>query len=258
MQPLSVAIIARDEAARIAACLESIRALADDIVVLDSGSADGTQDLCRKFGARVVETDWPGYGAQKNRALEAAAHDWVLCLDADERVSAELSASIRRALASPQAAGFRFRRCNRFLGRALRHGEGYPDWSLRLVDRRHGRWSQDAVHERIEVDGPVDGLDGDLNHDSAESLASYVAKQNRYSSLAAEHAFSCGDRTTAARLALSPVTRFFKFYLLRLGFLDGVPGLIHIVIGCFASFLKHAKMRELQARAQSRMKQDRS
>lgn len=249
MQPLSVAIIARNEVARISACIESVRTLAADVVVIDSGSTDGTQALCASLGARVVDTDWAGYGAQKNRAVDQACNDWVLCLDADERVTPALAASIRRALDAPTAAGFRFRRCNRFLGRDLRHGEGYPDWSLRLFDRRAGRWSEDPVHEKVDVRGRIDDLDGDLRHESAESLESYVAKQNRYSTLAAEDARARGKRTSALQIALSPLTRFVKFYFLRLGFLDGLPGLVHIAIGCYASFLKHAKLHELTARA---------
>jgi glycosyltransferase involved in cell wall biosynthesis len=245
---LSVSIIARNEAARIAACIESVRELAHDIVVIDSGSTDGTQALCARLGARVIEADWAGYGAQKNRAVDAAAHDWVLCLDADERITPALAAAIRRALSSPRAQGYRFRRCNRFLGRDLRHGEGYPDWSLRLFDRRTGRWSEDPVHEKVGVRGRVDTLEGDLRHESAESLERYVAKQNRYSTLAARHAYAQGRRASALQVALSPLVRFVKFYFLRLGFLDGLPGFIHIAIGCYASFLKHAKLRELAAR----------
>jgi len=244
--PLSAVVIARNETARIAACLESVRSLANEVLVMDSGSTDGTQALSSKLGARVIETDWPGYGRQKNRAVAAAAHDWVLCLDADERVSPELAASIRAVLATPHACGFRMRRCNRFLGRDLRHGEGYPDWSLRLFDRRRGRWSEDPVHEKVIVDGRVEALVGDLRHDSAESLAQYIVKQDQYSTLAARAAFAQGRRTSAVQVALSPLVRFLKFYVARLGFLDGVPGLIHIAIGSFASFLKHAKLWEMQ------------
>lgn len=247
MPALSVAIIARNEVVRIPACIASVRGLADEIVVLDSGSTDGTQALCRQLGARVVDTDWPGYGAQKNRAVAAAANDWVLCLDADEQLTPALAAAIRTALAAPAAAGYRFRRCNRFLGRELRHGEGYPDWSLRLFDRRHGRWSEDLVHETAIVDGVIESLEGDLQHDSAESLTAYLAKQNRYTTLAAEQALARGKRASLAHMVLSPLVRFVKFYVLRLGFLDGTPGLVHIGIGCFNSFAKYAKMREARA-----------
>ncbi|MRR56905.1 MAG: glycosyltransferase family 2 protein [Deltaproteobacteria bacterium] len=244
-QPLSAVIVTLNEASRLEECLRSV-AFCDEIVVVDSGSNDGTQDLARRFGARVIEESWRGYGAQKQFAVEQAAHDWVLCVDADERVSECLQEAIVAALAAPPASALRFARCNRFLGRYLRHGEGYPDWSLRLFDRRHARWSVDPVHEKVLTDGQVATLPGDLLHDSAETLESYLAKQNRYTTLAAEKAFACGKRASAGRLLLSPLLRFIKFYILRLGFLDGLPGLIHILIGCTNSFAKYAKMLNLQ------------
>ncbi|MCE1239396.1 MAG: glycosyltransferase family 2 protein [Azonexaceae bacterium] len=244
-QPLSVAIITLNAAAQLAACLDSA-AFADDIVVIDSGSTDGTVELAEARGARVVQQDWLGFGPQKQFAVEAAKHDWVLCLDADERVSPELRAGIENALLAPSTAAFRFARCNRFLGRYLKHGEGYPDWSLRLFDRRRARWSADAVHEKVVADGPVGTLAGDLLHDSAETLAIYLTKQNRYTSLAAEMALAAGKRASFGRLFFSPLIRFIKFYLVRQGFRDGLPGLVHIAIGCFNSFMKYAKMLEKQ------------
>jgi hypothetical protein len=132
------------------------------------------------------------------------------------------------------------------MGRYLRHGEGYPDWSLRLFDRRMARWSDDAVHERVIAQGEVGTLVGDLLHDSAESLETYLAKQNRYSTLAAEAALARGKRAGVVTLLMSPLLRFIKFYFLRLGLLDGLPGLVHILIGCTASFAKYAKMLAFQ------------
>jgi glycosyltransferase involved in cell wall biosynthesis len=251
-QPLSVAIITLNAAAQLEACLQSVR-FADEIVVVDSGSSDGTPDLAASHGARVVHQDWLGFGPQKQFAVEQASHDWVLCLDADERVTPELQASIENALKNPSTAtagsatpAFRFPRRNRFLGRYLRHGEGYPDWSLRLFDRRRARWSADAVHEKVETQGRIGELAGDLLHDSAESLATYLTKQNRYTTLAAEMALAAGKRATFGRIAFSPLVRFVKFYLVRQGFRDGLPGLIHIAIGCFNSFMKYSKMLERQ------------
>lgn len=243
--PLSIAIITLNAASQLAATLDSVR-FAEDIVVVDSGSTDGTQALAESYGARVIQQDWLGFGPQKQFAVEAALHDWVLCLDADERISPALRASIENALAAPSTAAFRFPRCNRFLGRYLKFGEGYPDWSLRLFDRRHARWSTDAVHEKVITDGPVGTLSGDLLHDSAESLATYLTKQNRYTSLAADMALAAGKRASVGRIAFSPLVRFIKFYLIRQGFRDGLPGLIHISIGCFNSLMKYAKMLERQ------------
>lgn len=244
-QGLSVVIIALDAAGQLRPCLDSAR-FADEILVVDSGSRDGTQALAAAAGARVVHQDWLGFGPQKQFAVEQATYDWVLCLDADERVTPELRDSIVAALAAPAHDAYRFARRNRFLGRYLRHGEGYPDWSLRLFDRRRARWSDDAVHEKVVCAGAVGALGGDLLHDSAETIAAYLAKQNRYTTLAAEAAVAAGKRATGLKVWLSPLVRFVKFYALRRGFLDGLPGFIHITIGCFNSFSKYAKMIELQ------------
>jgi glycosyltransferase involved in cell wall biosynthesis len=244
-QPLSVVIITLNAASQLEACLESAR-FVDEIIVVDSGSIDGTQALAERYGARVIQQDWLGFGPQKQFAVDAAKHDWVLCLDADERVSPALRDAIIFALKAPCTVAFRFPRCNRFLGRYLKHGEGYPDWSLRLFDRRQARWSKDAVHEKVETSATIGELTGDLLHDSAESIASYLTKQNRYTTLAAEMAIKAGKRAGLSQLVLSPFVRFIKFYLIRQGFRDGLPGLIHIAIGCFNSFSKYAKMLERQ------------
>ncbi|MCH2219271.1 MAG: glycosyltransferase family 2 protein [Dechloromonas sp.] len=244
-QPLSVAIITLNAASQLEDCLKSVR-FADDIVVVDSGSTDDTQALAMRYGARVIDQPWLGFGPQKQFAVESAKYDWVLCLDADERVSPDLQESIEHALQEPFARAFRFPRCNNFLGRYLKHGEGYPDWSLRLFDRRHARWSDDAVHEKVITEATVGTLKGDLLHDSAETLTAYLTKQNRYTTLAAEMALQAGKRASFARIALSPIVRFIKFYVIRQGFRDGLPGLIHIAIGCTNSFLKYAKMLERQ------------
>ena len=244
--PLSLCVITRDAAGEIADCLASA-AFAGEVIVVDSGSRDDTVESARRRGARVIERDWPGYGAQKNFAVGAAAHDWVLCLDADERVTPEMAASIASTIAAPRAAAYAFARRNRFLGRWLAHGEGYPDWNVRLFDRRRARWSDDAVHEHVIADGPVARLPGDLLHASAESLDAYLAKQNRYTTLQAEAMHARGERAGPLRLVFAPVARFFRFYFLKLGFLDGVPGLVHVAIGCQNSFLKYAKLRALQA-----------
>jgi hypothetical protein len=175
----------------------------------------------------------------------------VLCLDADERATPELERAIRAAFAAgePAPPAFAIARRNRFLGRWLAHGEGYPDWNVRLFDRRRARWSDDVVHEHVIVDGATARLDGDLLHASAESIDDYVAKQNRYTTLQAEAMHARGEHAGFARLALSPLARFLRFYVVKLGFLDGAAGFAHIAIGAFASFLKYAKLRALNARA---------
>ena len=243
--PLSVVLITHNAAAQLADCLASV-AFADEVLVVDSGSGDGTADVAARYGARVVQKEWMGFGPQKQFAVEQAAHDWVLCLDADERVSPELAASLVRALQAPVSPVYRMARRNRFLGRWLRHGEGYPDWSVRLFDRRQARWSDDSVHEKVLFSVTPGTLQGDLLHESAEDIGRYLEKQNRYTTLAAEELHRRGKRAGMAELTLSPLVRFIKFYVLRLGFLDGMPGLAHIAVGCMNSFMKYAKLVELQ------------
>jgi hypothetical protein len=147
---------------------------------------------------------------------------------------------------NPQHRAYQMSRRNRFLGRWLAHGEGYPDWNLRLFDRRHARWSEDSVHEKVVSDSAVGRLAGDLLHASAESLDAYLAKQNHYTTLQAVAMHARGERFSRARLVLSPLLRFLRFYLLRAGFLDGTAGLVHIAIGSFSSFCKYAKLRALE------------
>jgi glycosyltransferase involved in cell wall biosynthesis len=237
-------VIALNAAAQLPECLASV-AFADEVVVVDSGSSDGTAQVASRYGARVIVKEWLGFGRQKQFAVEQAMHDWVLCLDADERVSPELAASLVRTLDAPDAPVYRMARRNRFLGRWLRHGEGYPDWSARLFDRRQARWSDDAVHEKV-LGAPVGTLGGDLLHESAQDLSSYLEKQNRYTTLAAQELHRRGHRASLVDLAFSPLARFLKYYLLRLGFLDGMPGLVHISIGCMNSFMKYAKLVDLR------------
>ena len=259
--PLSLVVITRDAATELADCLASVDFAAETIVV-DSGSTDDTAALAARCGARVIGHAWEGFGPQKNFAVGEAAHDWVLCLDADERVTPALATDIRALFArgsptagadsQPAAAAYSIARRNRFLGVWLAHGEGYPDWNVRLFDRRHARWSADLVHEKVIADGPVVKLRGDLLHVSAESIDAYIAKQNRYTTVQAAAMHARGERASAAQLVLSPIARFLRFYVFRRGFLDGAAGFAHIAIGAFASFLKYAKLRALQADGRSR------
>lgn len=246
--PLSVVIIAKNAASQIGACIESV-AFAEEVLVVDSGSEDETRAIADVMGCRVIEKEWLGFGQQKQFAVTQAKHDWVLCLDVDERVSPPLEAGIRTALASPAHRAFRMRRRNRFLGKWLSHGEGYPDWSLRMFHRQHASWSNDPVHEAVITTVDVGVLEGDLLHDSAEEITTYLQKQNRYSSLHAESLFQQGVRAGYLKLFVSPMARFIKFYILRLGFLDGGPGFAHVAVGCFAAFAKYAKLIELENKA---------
>ncbi len=242
--PLSVVIIAKDAAAQIGACIDSV-VFADEVLVVDSGSDDETRAIADVRGCRVIEKEWLGFGPQKQFAVGEAKNDWVLCLDVDERVTALLESSIRTAVQTQNHHAWRMARRNRFLGRWLKHGEGYPDWSLRLFHRQFASWSNDPVHEAVITTVDVGTLKGDLLHDSAEDVRKYLAKQNRYSSLHADALFQQGVRAGYLKLFLSPLARFIKFYIIRLGFLDGGPGFAHVAVGCFAAFAKYAKLIEL-------------
>ncbi len=248
--PLSLVLITRDAAHELAACLASA-SFADEIVVVDSGSGDDTVALAQRAGARVVEHAWEGFGPQKNFAVGEARHDWVLCLDADERITPPLAAAIAALFVAgpPPASAYALARRNRFLGRWLAHGEGYPDWNVRLFDRRHARWTLDPVHEHVVADRPPVRLAGDLEHASAESIDAYIAKQNRYTTLQAQAMHARGEQASAWRIVVSPLARFFRFYVLKGGFLDGIAGFAHIAIGAFASFLKYTKLRALDQHA---------
>jgi len=243
--PFSAVLITRNAAAVLDDCLASV-AFADEIVVVDSASSDDTVRIAERRGARVVQKEWLGFGLQKQFAVDQARHDWVLCMDADERLSAELAEEIRRALAAPVSPVYRMPRRNRFLGKWLSHGEGYPDWSPRLFNRQSARWSDDLVHEKVIYAVTPGSLRGDLMHDSRDDLTAYLDRQNRYTTLAARQAFEKGRSASVFHLLFSPLVRFLKFYILRLGFLDGVPGLLHISIGCINSYMKYAKLIELK------------
>ena len=222
--PLSAVIISRNARHHLPACLDSI-SFADEIVLIDSGSTDGSAELAAARGVRVVQKEWLGFGRQKQYAVDQARHDWVLCLDADETVSPQLAASIQAALAAPVSPVYRMPRRNRFLGRWLSHGEGYPDWSPRLFNRMNARWSDDLVHEKVLYAVTPGTLQGDLLHDSSDDLTAYLERQNRYTTLAARQAYELGRSAGFFHILMSPVVRFFKFYVFRLGFLDGMPGL---------------------------------
>lgn len=244
MSSLSLVLITRNAAALLPGCIASTQGLVAEVVVVDSGSDDDTPAIARGLGARVEHADFRGFGPQKQLAVSLASHDWVLCLDADERLTPELLQSLREAMTAPQAPAYRFARRNRFFGRYLRHGEAYPDWCVRLFDRRHANWSDDAVHEKVIVNGQTATLAGDLLHDSAEDIGAYLNKQNRYTDMQAAALFATGKRASAAKLIGSPLARFLKFYVFKRGFLDGAAGFAHIAIGSFFAFIKYAKLME--------------
>jgi len=234
-----VVIIARDEADRLPAAIRSV-AFAEEVLVLDSGSSDATMEVARRLGARVVETDWPGHVAQKNRGLGMASHDWVLSIDADERVSPALAAAVRAVLErEPEQAGFAVSRRNFYLGRALRAGGWYPDRRLRLVRRRRARWRGQDPHDLLAVEGPTGCLQGDLLHHPYRDLGEHLSTIDRYSRRFVEVSEA---RARWYDLALRPPWRFARGYLLQAGFLDGVRGLMVAVLGAVHCLLKWGRL----------------
>lgn len=226
---ISVCIITLNEVDRIGDCIESV-AFCDEVVVVDSGSTDGTADLAQQRGARVMQRDFDGYRTQKAYAVAQASHDWVLCLDADERVTPALRQSIEAARDAGfgAAAGYRFARLTNYFGGFLRHGNAYPDRVLRLFDRRRGGWrGEREIHESVGVDGEVQTLAGDAEHYPYRSFAEQMHKQEKYADMMAAYQHGKGRRASLVSIAFNPWWRFFRGYVLRAGFLDGWRGFVY-------------------------------
>jgi glycosyltransferase involved in cell wall biosynthesis len=239
---LSVVLITKNESRHVEACLASV-AFADEWIVVDSGSRDGTQAIARRCGAQVIETaDWPGFGPQKNRALAAASGDWVFSIDADERVTPALARSIRAAMtAAGGPDGYKVSRLSSFCGQWMRHGDWYPDEVLRLFRRGSARFSDDLVHESVLVEGAVGRLDGELLHESQPSLESALDKMNRYSSGRAQQLHGAGRRGGLGKAILHGVWAFLRSYVFKRGFLDGRMGFVvafSIAEGTYYRYLK--------------------
>jgi glycosyltransferase involved in cell wall biosynthesis len=220
-------------------------AWADEILVVDSESTDDTVARAEARGARVIVRPWPGYSAQKNFAAEQARSDWILSIDADERVTPELGAEVRSVLAAPAAVGYRLPRVTWHLGRWIRTTDWYPDYQLRLYDRRRARWAARRVHESVTADGPVERLTHDLQHYAYRDLSHHHATMDRYTTLAADEMFDAGRSASLVDLAVHPPAAFLRNYVLRRGCLDGAPGFIISVMNSYYVFLKLAKLRAL-------------
>jgi glycosyltransferase involved in cell wall biosynthesis len=245
---LSVTVITKNEAAHIGAALESV-GWADEIVVVDSQSSDETVAIARRYTDRVEVRDWPGYVEQKNYAASIAAHDWILSLDADERVTPELAAEIRAELAgAPAHAAYRMPRVTWHLGRWVRTTDWYPDFQTRLYDRRAARWAGRYVHESVAVDGSIGRLRGELQHYAYDDIADHLETIDRYSTYAAREMFERGRRAGVGDLVIHPPLAFLRNYLAKGGFRDGATGFVISRMNAFYVFLKFAKLRELRRR----------
>ena len=239
---LSVIVITKDEEATIPRCLKSV-AWADEIVVVDSGSTDATQRISRALGAKVYPTaDWPGFGPQKNRALDLATSDWVLSLDADEWLTPELQAEVRNTVASPSSqSAFRVPRASYFCGKLMRHSGWWPDPVLRLFRRGRARFSTDLVHERLIVEGSVGELASRLMHESFVGLEEVLDKVNRYSSAGARMMVADGTAGSLASAVAHGVWTFMRTYVLKAGFMDGREGFMLAVSNAEGVYYRYLK-----------------
>ena len=245
MPKLSVTVITRNEAADLAAALASVR-WADEIVVVDSESTDGTVAIAKQFTDRVVVRPWPGYVEQKNVAASLASHDWILSLDADERVTPELANAIRAALANPVHAAYRMTRVTWHLGRWVRTTDWYPDYQLRLYDKRRAEWTGLHVHETVTVQGTVGSLQGELQHFAYRDISDHLETIDRYTTLAARQMHERGRRAKLLQIAGHPPLAFLRNYLARGGVRDGLPGFLISSMNAYYVFLKFAKLWELE------------
>ncbi len=239
---LSVIIITKNEAGNIGDCLASV-SFADEIIVVDSGSTDATCDIAAAHGARVTRTDdWPGFGIQKNRALDLATGDWVLSVDADERVTSELAEAIKAAMACPSADAYNIARLSNFGGRWIRHSGWWPDYVLRLFRRGTARFKEVAVHESVLPQGAVAVLQGHFLHYPYADLESFIAKINHYSTVAAGIMHARGKKTSVLGAVGHAFWTFVRHYVVRRGFLDGKEGFILAVMAGAGSFFRYSKL----------------
>lgn len=246
---ISVIIIAKNEANTIRACLESVE-WADEIIVLDSGSTDETVSICREFTPYVHQTDWPGYGPQKNRALNLANGDWVLSIDADERISPELRGEIESITASDKARdAYQMPRLSSYCGRWIRHSGWWPDHVIRLTKRGVARFSDDLVHERMMIEGSIGTTVNPLMHQTFRTLDSVLDKVNEYSTASARMHFERGRRGSLSKAVLRGAWNFFRTYFLRGGFRDGKEGFMLAVSNAEGTYYRYLKLMMLEQEA---------
>ena len=244
MPELSVTVITRNEAGDIAAALASV-AWADEIIVVDAESTDDTVAIARRFTDRVIVRPWPGYIEQKNFAASQASHDWIFSLDADERVTPALAAEIRALLlVGPPCVGYRGPRVSHYLGRWIRSTDWYPDYQLRLYDRRRARWAGRYVHESIQAEGEIGRLRAELQHYPYGDVSHHLRTIDRYSGLAARQMFEDGRRTGPCRIVLHADAAFLRNYLLRGGIRDGAAGLVVSLLNSYYVAMKFVKLGE--------------
>lgn len=241
---LSIGIITKDEEKNLPECLNSI-GFADEIVVVDSGSTDRTVEIAKEFGCRVFVEDWKGYGPQKNSAVKRCRNEWVLILDADERVPKETADIIYEAIQRPGVDAYRLKRKNYLHGKWLQHSGYWPDRHIRLVRKDKGAFYS-KVHEKWITEGLVQELDAHIDHYAFSDYSDMLKTLNDYSTVIAGDLFASGKRVTVLTPVYHGIAMFFKIYLIEKGFLDGMAGLVTALTKAGGSFFKYAKLLELQ------------
>ena len=241
---ISAAVITFNEEEKIADCLKSL-SFADEFVVVDSHSTDKTREIALAMGAKVIERDWPGHVAQKNFALSAADGEWVISLDADERVSGKLRSEMARVMENPRADGYAMPRRVFYINRWIRHCGWYPARKVRLVKKAKARWEGADPHDALAVEGTVEKLAGDIYHLSFDSIYDHLKTVDHFTRVGAQEALRAGKRSSPLDVTIRPLFTFAKMYLLKLGFLDGWPGLIVCVFSAFHTFTKYDRLSRL-------------
>jgi len=249
MPKLSAVIITLNEERNIGRCIDSVKDVADEVIVVDSGSTDRTKDICEKKGARFIFNKWQGYIEQKNFANGITEHPYILSIDADEALSEHLRESIQKAKEHLHADGYEMNRLTNYCGSWIRHGGWYPDRKLRLFHRDKFEWGGERIHENIiqkEPAAKVERLSGDLLHYSYYSIAQHIAQANLFTDMTAELAIEKGKHAGMHKIIFNPMVKFFRDYVIRLGFLDGYYGYIVCRISAQATFMKYAKIRQMR------------
>jgi glycosyltransferase involved in cell wall biosynthesis len=248
MNKLTVAIITFNEEANIARCLDSVKEVADEILVVDSFSTDKTEEICHQYGVRFIKNPFAGHIEQKNFALANSKFEYVLSLDADEALTPELILEIKRVKQNPNFDGYSFNRLNNYCGHWVKHCGWYPDTKLRLVKKTNAQWIGTNPHDFLNLknDSPIYHLNGDLLHYSYNSISSHILQTDKFTSIAARASFNQGKRSNIFLIISRPFFQFFRDYIIKLGFLDGRYGFIICFINAVAAMLKYAKLFDLQ------------
>jgi glycosyltransferase involved in cell wall biosynthesis len=241
---LSVIIITKNESQHIDRCLASV-AWADEIIVFDSGSTDITVEICKRYTPWVFVTDWPGFGPQKQRALDKASGDWILSIDADEYISDALKAEIQNVISKNAANGYEIPRLSSYCGKQIKHGGWWPDYVLRLFRHKDGRFTDDIVHERITVNGKTQQLTNPILHEAFVDSEEVLRKINTYSSLGAKKLFAQGKKTSLTQALYKSIWTFFRTYILQAAFMNGPHGLMLAISNAEGTYYKYVKLLDL-------------